>query len=149
MQLDITKDGETNLIALITAANPTVVGDETTIDIESIQPDTDPNNANNNTSAVISGLAGSNFTNSAKVFYHRLDISSIGTDVTTPVEVTSDKSSGDVFTLIEQHFGFVPGELGGSVSTPGSRPADTVVTGSVSESTVYTDGTRDFNVHWD
>lgn len=148
MQIDPTKDAQTNFMNMFTLQNPGILSTEGEFELDNIQDASDVANPAINTSVEIVAVAGQPLKNSITVTYKRITLADEVANPPGPVTIPSDKTTSDVAQIVSDYFGLINGELNWAVTTPPSRPTTTTLTLQVAGSCVYQDGTVDVTLDW-
>lgn len=83
MQIDLAKSAEENLLALVAVTNPSAPTQTSKVTISEVQIDTNPEDANDNSSALLTAVSGQGYTGFVKVYYSRLSLHD-AVDAVTP-----------------------------------------------------------------
>lgn len=154
LKIDPTKSTIQNLLDLVDSQNPSGPTIPAQVSISALQADSNAGNVDDNTSVVLTGTSTdglTGFKGTVKIFYERLALDAEIALPATPVQIPNGTTDAPtILSLVEQHYGFVPGEISWqNFPDPGdSLPIDTVGTIQASGSLVYLDGTGSVDLSW-
>lgn len=144
MKLDPTKDAETNVLALINAANSTALTKGTEITLGTPVATTGPNNQN--TKVTATGSATANITGSKDFYYNRIPMRDSALNQATSMHIDISMVSADIIDSLSAAWGLVGSEIQDITPPPANQGA--LNFSAKTDSLLYT-GSDSISLIWD